>query len=36
MAKLKEILVKATIECPYCGQKTSDRAERCAHCHNKL
>lgn len=36
MVKLIRKLISATIECPICGQETSDRPERCSHCGNKL
>lgn len=36
MKNSKDIIIKATIECPICGQKTSDRAERCSNCNNRI
>ena len=36
MIKQVKKILTATIECPTCGRKTSDRPERCCNCGNKL
>lgn len=31
-----KIIITATIECPICGQPTSDRSSECCNCHNRI